>query len=131
MYALGASALVAAGREATLAPSPTPTPTDTPSGNPSSTPSAQLAIDPTSGPRDTVITVTGQGWEPGAQVVVQFMNSFGGQPGATAQAVTDAEGTFTTTIAAHDSNPNPLPGPHTVTADDSTHHAEATFTVTN
>jgi hypothetical protein len=115
-----------------VTPSPTPTPSISPTPFPSESglPSAQMALDPTSGPRDTLITVTGQGWDPGAPVVVQFMSSLGGQAGASTTTVADAEGTFTTTIAAHDANPNPLPGPHTVTADDGHHHAEATFTVT-
>jgi hypothetical protein len=89
-----------------------------------------MELDPSSGPPETVITVTGQGWQPGAQVVVQFMNAFGGQAGSTSEVVVDAQGTFTTTVTAHDGSSNALPGPHTVTADDGSHHAEATFTVT-
>lgn len=117
----------------TVTPSPTPTPSATasPTPSPTETAAAQLVLDPSAGPRDTVITVTGQGWTPGAPIHVQFLNGFGGQAGSTAEAVADEQGTFTTTIAAHDSSQNPLPGPHTVTADDGTHHAEATFTVTN
>ncbi|HUR51053.1 MAG TPA: hypothetical protein VMZ11_02905 [Mycobacteriales bacterium] len=116
-----------------VTPSPTPTPTEsaTPIPTATDTPLAQLTLDPGAGPRDTVITVTGQGWTPGAAVVVQFHNAFGGQTGASSQTVVDAAGTFTTTVSAHDSSANPLPGDHTVTADDATHHAEATFTVTS
>ena len=117
-----------------VTPSPTPTPTTDVSATPTATSSAgtlSVVLDPASGPRDTEITVTGQGWVPGQPVVVQFMNAFGGQAGATSQAIADEQGTFTTTISAHDSNPNPLPGPHQVTADDGVQHAEATFTVTN
>jgi hypothetical protein len=113
-----------------VTPSPTPTPT-APSATPTATDTAQattLVLDPASGPADTQITVTGQGWTPGSQILIQFHNSFGAGAGATAQTVADAEGTFTTTLAAHDQNPN-FVGPHTVSADDGTHHAEATFTV--
>jgi len=116
-----------------VTPSPTPTPSVTATVQPTTTRTplpASIVLDPGSGPRETVITVTGQGWTPGAPIVVQFHNAFGGQAGATAQTVADDKGTFTTTVAAHDSGQNPLPGPHTVTADDGTHHAEATFSVT-
>jgi DNA-directed RNA polymerase specialized sigma24 family protein len=117
-----------------VTPSPTPTPSATATPTPTATetaPTADVVLDPSSGPKDTEITVTGQGWTPGSQVVVKFLNAFGGEAGATSQAVADDQGTFTTTIAAHDTSQNPLPGPHTVSADDGTHHAEATFTVTN
>ena len=99
---------------------------------PTATDTAQpttVVLDPTSGPAETQITVTGEGWTPGAQILVQFHNAFGNGAGATAQAVADPEGTFTTTIAAHDQNQS-IVGPHTVSADDGTHHAETTFTIT-
>ena len=104
------------------APSPTPTPTDT-------TQTTTVVVDPTSGPAETQITVTGQGWTPGAQVTVLFHNAFGGGAGSSAQAVVDPQGTFTTSLTAHDQNPN-LVGPHTVSADDGTHQAQTTFTIT-
>jgi hypothetical protein len=88
-----------------------------------------LVLDPSGGPMETQITVTGQGWSPGAPIVVQFHNSIGGQAGSTAEAVADQQGFFTTTLLAHDTQSG-LPGPRTVSADDGTHHAEATFTVT-
>lgn len=112
-----------------VTPSPTPTPSATATPTPTATvPSAVMSLDPSSGPMDTQITVTGQGWSPGAPIVVQFHNSLGGQAGATAEAVADGQGFFTTTLAAHDTQSG-LPGPRTVTADDGTHHAEATFTI--
>jgi len=111
-----------------VTPSPTPTPSATPSPTPTETAAALVVLDPSSGPMETQITVTGQGWTPGAPVVVVFHNSLGGQAGATAEAVADQDGFFTTTLLAHDSQSN-LPGPRTVSADDGTHHAEATFTV--
>jgi DNA-directed RNA polymerase specialized sigma24 family protein len=118
-----------------VTPSPTPTPSVTATTTPTATETANpssIVLDPSSGPRDTEITVTGQGWTPGAAITVRFLNAFGGGAGATVQTVADAQGTFTSTIAAHDSNQNQLPGPHTVAADDDQgQHAEATFTVTN
>ena len=116
-----------------VTPSPTPTPSATATVGPTATETPEpstIVLDPSSGPAETQITVTGAGWVPGATVLVQFMNAFGGQPGATAQTVADSQGTFTTTVSAHDSQ-SQLPGPHRVTADDGTHHAEATFAVTS
>jgi len=116
-----------------VTPSPTPPPTATATVGPTATETAQpatLVLDPASGPAETQITVTGAGWTPGAPITVQFMNAFGGQAGATAQAIADDQGTFTTTITAHDGQ-NQLPGPHRVTADNADQHAETTFTVTN
>lgn len=113
-----------------VTPSPTPTPSATATPSPTATVvTAAMALDPSSGPMNTQITVTGQGWTPGAPVVVQFHNSVGGQAGATAEAVADQQGFFTTTLLAHDTQSG-LPGPRTVSADDGTHHAEATYTVT-
>lgn len=113
-----------------VTPSPTPTPSATATPSPTVTAAtAVLALDPSSGPMNTQITVTGQGWAPGAPVVVQFHDSVGGQAGATAEAVADQQGFFTTTLQARDSQSG-LPGPRTVSADDGTHHAEATFTLT-
>lgn len=114
-----------------VTPSPTPTPTSspTPSPTPTQTPATtSLQLDPTSGPAETVITVTGAGWNPGTQVTIRFLDRIGGQAGATAQVVTDAQGTFTATIAAHDDNG--FIGPHTVTADDGSQHQSASFTIT-
>jgi hypothetical protein len=111
-----------------VTPSPTPPPTATATPTQTATASALVELDPSSGPMDTQITVTGQGWTPGAPVVVQFHNSLGGQSGATAEAVADQQGFFTTTLLAHDTQSG-LPGPRTVSADDGTHHAEATFTL--
>jgi hypothetical protein len=123
----------------TVSPSPrvflvTPSPTPTPSATATPTPTesqttTEVVLDPSSGPMDTQITVTGQGWTPGAPIVVQFHNTFGDQAGATAEAVADDKGFFTTTLLAHDTQ-STLPGPRTVSADDGTHHAEASFTVT-
>ncbi len=115
-----------------VTPSPTPTPSPTATPTPTSTETAvpsEIVLDPNTGPAETLITVTGQGWTPGAPVVVQFHSSLGDQPGATAQAVADDQGFFTMTLTAHDNQGTTL-GRHTVTADDGVHHSEASFTVT-
>ncbi len=118
-----------------ITPSPTPPPTQEPSPTPSATEPVQepvLQLDPTSGPADSPITVTGSGWKPFTRVTVQYMNASGLSAGDTNTAVTDAAGTFTTTIQAHDStlgNPNPT-GPHTVRASDGTQQTTATFEAT-
>jgi len=72
--------------------------------------------------------VSGQGWTPGADVVVQFMNQVGGEAGATVSTVVEGDGSFVVTIVAHDDSN--LPGQHDVTADDGTHQATAVFTIT-
>jgi DNA-directed RNA polymerase specialized sigma24 family protein/cytoskeletal protein RodZ len=113
-----------------VTPSPTPSPTAAASASPTgSTTAVSFQLDPSSGPADTQITVTGNGWTPGSQVTVRFLDNGNHQAGSTAQVVTDQHGSFVTTITAHDSN-NATFGPRTVTADDGTHHAEATFTIT-
>jgi hypothetical protein len=116
-----------------ITPSPTPEPTLTATPTPTSTETglpALLQLDPSSGPRDSQITVTGSGWSPLTQVVVEYLNFGGATAGYTASVVTDANGTFTTTIVAHDSSLANPQGPHTVRADDGTHQDEATFTAT-
>lgn len=111
-----------------VTPSPTPTPTPTPV--PTSTDSAvplTLQLDPSSGPANSELTVSGQGWNPAAEVVVRFMNQVGGTAGATVTAVTDLTGSFVVSLTAHDDNG--LVGAHNVVADDGTHTATATFTI--
>lgn len=114
-----------------VTPSPTPTPSATASASATATATAvplTLQLDPASGPANTQLTVTGQGWLPGADLVVRFLNQVGGQAGATVGTVVDDSGAFVVTLTAHDDNN--LPGPHTVTADDGTNQSQATFTIT-
>jgi DNA-directed RNA polymerase specialized sigma24 family protein len=115
-----------------ITPSPTPTPTAT-SPTTTATPSATrepltLSLSPTSGPNDTDITVTGTGWIAGATVTVQYMNSVGGQPGATVNAIVDDEGRFSVVLPAHDDQG--IPGQHQVNAQDGTNFQQASFTAT-
>jgi len=108
------------GPSASAAGSPTPTSTAT------ATP-LSLALNPTSGPVDTVITVTGQGWLPSTVVSVRFQQA-NGAVGAEVSAQTDEDGSFETQLTAHDQST--IAGPRNVIADDGTQTAQATFTIT-
>jgi hypothetical protein len=115
-----------------VTPSPTPTPTETATSTGSPTPSDDpiaITLSPTSGPNNTQITVSGQGWVPGSTVTLNYFNAVGGQPGATATATADDTGHFTTTLPAHDEQG--IPGQHQVTAEDGTHATQATFNATS
>ncbi|MFN2536864.1 MAG: hypothetical protein ABR549_01775 [Mycobacteriales bacterium] len=115
-----------------LPPSQTPVPTAT--ASPTTTASATeppitptVTIDPTSGPNDTLITVSGANWTPDATIDVSYRSQFGAQ-GAEATVQADASGSFLTTIQAHD--PNPIPGPHQVVVTDGAATESVTFTQT-
>jgi DNA-directed RNA polymerase specialized sigma24 family protein len=130
-------------------PTPTPTstrPSTTPSRSASPTPTAtassasptptftarpgdeRIALAPSAGPNNTTVNVTGTGWVPGEVVRLRYESPIGGAPGATAEAVADASGRFTTSITAHD--PQNIPGPHTVRASSLTQSTSATYTAT-
>lgn len=114
-----------------ITPPPTVAPTATPSdiGQPTvSAAPVTLELDPSSGPNDTEITVTGSGWTPGAAVHVSYLERFSGNPGSSADGIIDELGQFTVTLTAHDSQA--LPGPHTVTASDGVHQTSTEFTAT-
>lgn len=116
----------------TPSPAPTPTPTATvapPTATPTSvTEPLSLEINPSSGPNDTEVTVSGRGWTPGAFVQLAYLERVGGNPGSSAAVQVDGLGRFTTTLTAHDSRG--LPGPHSITAGDGTNSATATFNAT-
>jgi DNA-directed RNA polymerase specialized sigma24 family protein len=138
-----APVLVVGPASPTATPSPTPPPTPrvfvvtpSPQASPtaSATPSADetviplsLSLSPTSGPVDTVVTVSGQGWTPNAVVTVRFQQA-NGATGAEVSAQTDGDGSFQTQITAHDQSN--IAGPRNVVADDGVQQAQATFTVT-
>jgi len=117
-----------------ITPSPTPIPTPTvtvapPSATPTSvTEPLSLEINPSSGPINTKITVSGRGWTPGAFVQLAYLEQVGGNPGSSAAVQVDALGRFTTTLTAHDGQG--LPGPHSITAGDGTNNTTATFNAT-
>jgi hypothetical protein len=110
-------------------PSPTPTLTVAPTATETVPPtSATLAIDPTSGPNDTTVTVSGTNWLPNTQLTLSYRSRIGNTDGATAQVMSDATGTFSTTISAHD--PQALPGPHDIVVTDGVTEQTITFTAT-
>lgn len=120
-----------AARVTYLPPSQTPVPTATATASVSESPTATpiqptLTIDPTSGPNDTQITVTGTNWLPNASITVSYKSQIA--TGATVTVQSDAAGSFSTPIQAHDDNP--IPGPHTVEVTDGTNSNSVTFTQT-
>jgi hypothetical protein len=125
-------AIAPAPRVFLITPSPTPLPTVAPTASPTAvatTPAGQqlsLQLSPSSGPNDTAVTVTGTGWTPGATLTLTYFDRFGNQPSSTVTATVDPDGRFSTSIVAHD--PNGVPGPHDVHADDGSQRADATFT---
>jgi hypothetical protein len=70
--------------------------------------------------------VTGTGFAPGAEVLVEYLDPTGAATGSSATAVADERGRFTTDLTAQD--PNNFPGEHTVRATDGQRTAEATYT---
>ncbi|MGZ6793921.1 MAG: hypothetical protein ACXVFV_13275, partial [Mycobacteriales bacterium] len=117
-----------------ITPSPTPAPTAAPTESPTPLPTAStgapltLQVSPSSGPNDSTLTVTGGGWTPGATVTVTYQAGLNGTAGSTVTATVSPDGTFATTLSAHD--PSGVPGAHTVHADDGSQTADATFTAT-
>jgi hypothetical protein len=125
---------------ATATPTPTatatPTPTATPTASASATPSAtysppfgaqRIQLSRASGPNGADVTVTGTAWVPGQAVHLTYEGPLG-TTGAAADAVPDARGRFTTTIACFD--PNRIPGPHQVRARSGAREATANYTAT-
>jgi len=84
-----------------------------------------IASDPAAGPNGTVLTVTGTGWVPGADVAVDYRDPQGAPTGATTTAVADARGRFTARLTAQD--PGGTPGPHAVQATAGAVTATTTF----
>jgi hypothetical protein len=115
-----------------VTPSPTPTPTLAPTVGPTdgtATPlpgAPTVALDPSAGPNNTQITVTGAGWTPNAFINLAYLPNVG--VGATSTAQADAAGSFTAQLAAHD--PSGLPGAHDITVQDGTSTVTVTFTAT-
>ncbi|MDQ1697848.1 MAG: hypothetical protein QOJ03_3201 [Frankiaceae bacterium] len=99
--------------------SPTPTRTHTPKPA-----FADIQLTPTSGPRGTNITVTGTGWQPGALVTLRYSGTL---VSSTSSATVDKHGQFVGHITARGT----LPGTYTVTADDGSQTAPATFEQTS
>ena len=97
-----------------------PTPSRVASSKPASAPAPEpatdpqsLSSDPASGANGQTVTVQGAGWFPGSTVTLDYRNQLG-STGTRAQALVDARGRFTTTIAAED--PANFPGRHVIRA---------------
>ncbi|MCW2679624.1 MAG: Neocarzinostatin family [Frankiales bacterium] len=103
-------------------PPPSPVePTAVPAGD-----ALALTVDPATGPNGAVVTVSGTGFTPGAQVTVDYLDPTGAATGSQTVVVADERGRFTSELTAQD--PNNLPGDHVVRASDGTLTAEATYT---
>ena len=112
-----------------ITPSPTvapTTPAPSPSATPTPTPGAGLVLQPGSGPRGTLVEVTGSGFPPGSTVTLTYLDAAGvaGGPGGTARV--DGRGGFATRLVAQDT----VPGPHTVRGTAGASSASAAFTQT-
>jgi DNA-directed RNA polymerase specialized sigma24 family protein len=121
-----ASATASATPSATARPSrsASPTPTSTYTAVPGQ---ERIALSRASGPNGTPVQVTGTGWPPGRLVRLTYAGPLG-QTGQQAEAFTDPNGRFSTTIVCYDRQN--LPGPHTIRAAAGSYSASATFTAT-
>ena len=118
---------------ATATPTPTATASATPTSSPTpsptfqwSTTSQRISLDRTSGPNEATVEVTGTGWKPGEEVLIEYLNPLGGRTGQQARATPDANGRFVASLVCAD--PSNIPGPHTVRAsNNSSQVATATY----
>ena len=106
-------------------PSPSPLPSPSPSPVVSAPAQPGLSVDPASGPNGTVLTVSGTGWTPAAEIAVEYLDPVGVATGSQTTAIVDGEGRFTAQLTAQD--PNNLPGTHVVRATDGVAVAETGF----
>ena len=106
-------------------PSPSPLPSPSPSPVVSAPAQPGLSVDPASGPNGTVLTVSGTGWAPAAEIAVEYLDPVGEATGSQTTAIVDGAGRFTAQLTAQD--PNNLPGTHVVRATDGVAVAETGF----
>ena len=107
-------------------PLPPPSPSPTPSPTPTTPVAPAVALQPTSGPAGTELTVTGSGFPAGADVRLVLLDPAGEPTGAAADAAADATGALTATLTA---DPAAQAGEHVVLATAGELTARATFTV--
>ena len=110
-----------------IPPSPPPPPPE-PSPEPSPPPAQDpvgLTVDPASGPNGALLTVSGTGFTPGAEVSLVYLDPTGADTGSRSVVTADARGRFTGELTAQD--PNNLPGRHTIQASDGQVVAEAAY----
>jgi DNA-directed RNA polymerase specialized sigma24 family protein len=108
-----------------IPPSPSPSPSPSPQPVSPAPEALGIAIDPASGPNGAQLTVSGHGWTPGAEVLVEYLDPTGRPTGSQTLVVADDRGRFTGQLAAQD--PNNLPGEHIVRASEGELMAEATY----
>lgn len=115
---------------ATPSSTPMPTPMSSPMSSPMRTPTAaaSITISPSSGPNGATLQVTGQGWNPGSRVVVEYLDASGNPTGSQTTAAIADDGTFTAQLVARDSSS--LPGRRTVRASGNGFTATAPYDVT-
>jgi DNA-directed RNA polymerase specialized sigma24 family protein len=71
-----------------------------------------VVVDPARGPEGQRLTVTGQGWPPGAQLSLRYLGATSRTTGSAAAVRVDADGAFVARLATAD--PRHELGPHTV-----------------
>ena len=106
-------------------PPPPPEPSPTASSPAPAEEELGITIDPVSGPNGATLVVSGTGWTPGAEVLVEYLDPTGTPTGSQTTVVADARGRFTGELVAQD--PNNLPGRHTVRASDGEVVAETSY----
>jgi hypothetical protein len=84
-----------------------------------------ISVTPGSGPNGAVLAVSGTGFTPGADVLVEYLDPTGTPTGSQSVVTADARGRFTGELTAQD--PSNLPGEHTIRASDGTQTAETTY----
>jgi hypothetical protein len=103
------------------APATTAPETATPAG-------PTLTVEPSSGPADATLQVSGTRWEPGSRVLLEYLDPAGRPTGSRATVTVEADGTFEGELVARD--PSGLPGRHSVRASDGTRTRTAPYDVT-
>lgn len=108
-----------------IEPPPPPPPPSPPSSPAPPTDALTVSVSPDSGPNGQELTVTGSGWTPDAEVLVEYLDPTGTPTGSQSVVVADARGRFTASLTAQD--PNNLPGEHTIRASNGEQSAETTY----